>query len=138
MALQDLQIHGSEACPLFDPNDKFWDRYGESPLSPQFVPQIDDFLRISPREVLVYHWKFNKTAWVLKSQGAHGVVKASGSGYWMFLNVLVTWSPINQGPQGAALIAAIVVPIVTGLLLIGGAVGFWRWHRWAFYQQAGQ
>jgi hypothetical protein len=128
--LQDLQIHGNEPCPLFDLNDPFWDRYGKSPLSPQFVPQQDDFILRSPNEVLLLHWKFNKTAWVQNSQGPHGVVKAVGDGYWLWEDVLVTWSRAPAGaPKGGALAAAIVVPIVVVALLAAAGAGFVLWRR---------
>jgi hypothetical protein len=130
-ALQDLQIHGNEPCALFDLNDPFWDRYGQSPLSLEFVPQQSDFILRSPNEVLLLHWKFNKTAWVQNSQGPHGVVKAVGNGYWLWEDVLVTWSKAAAGPpKGGTLTAAIVVPIVVVALAAAG-VGFLLWRRCA-------
>lgn len=128
--LQDLQIHGNEPCPLFNLNDPFWDRYGSSPLSPQFVPQQGDFELRSQYEVLLLHWKFNKTAWVTNSQGPHGVVKAVGDAYWLWEDVLVTWSKAaGGGAKGGALAAAIAVPIVVVALLAAAAIGFVLWRR---------
>jgi hypothetical protein len=130
LTLQDLQIHGNEPCPLFDLNDPFWDRYGSSPHSPQFVPQPNDFTLRSPHEVLLMHWKFNKTAWVANSQGPNGVVKAEGDGYWLWTDVLVTWSRAAPAvPKGGALAAAIAVPIVVVALLVAAGVGFVLWRR---------
>ncbi|WIA08255.1 hypothetical protein OEZ85_007699 [Tetradesmus obliquus] len=130
IGFKDLQIHGNEPCPLFNLNDPFWDRYGNSPLSPQFVPQQGDFELRSQYEVLLLHWKFNKTAWVTNSQGPHGVVKAVGDAYWLWEDVLVTWSKAaGGGAKGGALAAAIAVPVVVAALLAAAAIGFVLWRR---------
>lgn len=74
---QDLEMHGSEPCPLFDPSSPFWTTYDNEPLSRMFVPQPADFKQLSPSEVLLLNYKFNKSAWVMATQVSHSAGNAS-------------------------------------------------------------
>eukprot|EP00775_Hariotina_reticulata_P011706 gene11706-11851_t len=124
----DLQIHGNEPCPLFDDSDPFWEQYQRDT---DFVPRPGDFLKLRANAVLLLDWRFMKSSWVRRSQGKTGVVAATGSGYWSWVNVLVTWSPLSaSGSAGGVPVVAIVVPVVLAALLACAAVfGLLWWRR---------
>jgi hypothetical protein len=65
VALQDLQIHGNEPCPLFDEKDPFWEQYQRDP---DFVPRPGDYLKLRSDAVLLLDWRFIKSSWVRRSQ----------------------------------------------------------------------
>eukprot|EP00878_Enallax_costatus_P022137 GHUV01023476.1.p1 GENE.GHUV01023476.1~~GHUV01023476.1.p1 ORF type:complete len:648 (+),score=136.49 GHUV01023476.1:46-1944(+) len=124
---EDLEIDGSESCPLFEPTNAFWSTYSEDPLSTLFVPQPADYDRLSPSEVLLLNWKFNKSAWVRATQGPNGISLAVGDGYWHWIDVMAHYHPQQKTAQS---ILQIVLPVVLGSLAVMLLLfGVWLWRR---------
>jgi hypothetical protein len=83
---------------------------------------------------------FLVSSFVCHAQGAHGLVQSTGDGYWLFRDVLFSYTPTGKASsgrlQGSALALAIALPVVFGVLLLaGGAVLAWWWckrlaNRW--------
>lgn len=56
-------------------------------------------------------------------QGANGLVRSTGDGFWLYDDVLITYSPTAPASKPRGWLAlAIALPVVLGLLLLAGGV----------------
>jgi hypothetical protein len=60
-------------------------------------------------------------------QGANGVIRSIGDGFWLFKDVLLTYKATeSQARRRGVPVLAIALPVVCGvLLLVGGSVLAW-------------
>lgn len=64
VVLQGVQVHGSEPSALFDQHDPYWSIHNDS----RFAPQPSNYEVLSPTAMIMHHWLYNRTAWLLHSQ----------------------------------------------------------------------
>jgi hypothetical protein len=63
-------------------------------------------------------------------QGANGLVRSTGDGYWLFDDVLFTYTGKSQATKRGVPVLAVALPVVFGvLLLVGACVLAWLWTR---------
>jgi hypothetical protein len=75
-------------------------------------------------------------------QGANGLVRSTGDGYWLFNDVLMSYTPTAPASKPRGWLAlAIALPVVLGSLLLAGGVALaWcirkRRSRWGLWHTA--
>lgn len=57
-------MHGSEPSALFNHHDPYWEVHNDS----HFAPQPGDYTFLTPTAMIMHHWLYNRTAWLLHSQ----------------------------------------------------------------------
>lgn len=63
-------------------------------------------------------------------QGAHGLVRSTGDGYWLFEDVLFTFTGESKAAKRGVPVLAVALPVVFGVLvLVGMGVLAWLWTR---------
>lgn len=63
-------------------------------------------------------------------QGANGLVRSTGDGYWLYNDVLITYTPAApEGRRRKWLALVVALPVVLGVLLLVGGVALAWWIR---------
>jgi hypothetical protein len=61
-------------------------------------------------------------------QGANGVIRSTGDGFWLFKDVLLTYQPNQSTARRRAVpVLAVALPVVFGVLLLacGSVLAWW-------------